>query len=130
MAKSLSMQACVAALRAELAGADFAAVTELDGPAARIRFIGRFQDEEVVWDAQLIALAPLDPDAPQFLEIGAPDAQGVPIRIGLNVPRIDRPTVMKTLIMVRNYKLLRAGRHEFGPHGPVALSRATLRSGE
>ena len=124
------MQACVAALRAELAGADFVAVTELDGPAARIRFIGRFQNEDVVWDAHLVALASLDPEAPQFLEIDPPDAHGVPIRIGLNVPRIDRPTVMKTLIMVRNYKLLRAGRHEFGPHGPAALSRATILSGE
>ena len=124
------MQACVAALRAELAGADFVAVTDLDGPAARIRFIGRFQNEEVVWDAHLIALAPLAAEAPQFLDIGSPDIHGVPIRIGLDVPRIDRPTVMKTLIMVRNYKLLRPGRHEFGPHGPAARSRATIRPGD
>lgn len=130
MSAPISMQACVAALRAELAGADFVAATELDGPTARIRFIGHFQDEEVVWDAHLVALAETVPEAPQFLDIGRSTARGVPIRIGLNVPRIDRPTVMKTLIMVRNYKLLRAGRHEFGPHGPAALSRANIRSGE
>ena len=125
-----SMQACVAALRTELAGAEFIADTQLGGAQARIRFIGRFRDDDVVWDARLIALAATDPAAPQFLDVGVSTGRGIPIRIGLNVPHIDRPTVMKTLIMVRNYKRLRVGRHEFGPHGPVALSRQTACPGE
>lgn len=126
----ISMQASVTALRAELAGADFCADTELGGARAQLRFIGCFQGEEVVWNAELIALAAQDPAATQFLDIDTPTPHGIPIRIGLGVPCIDRPTVMKTIIMVRNYKLLHPGRHEFGPHGPVANTRANRITGE
>lgn len=93
------------------------------GASARLRFIGRFQAEEVVWDAELIALAATEGGAAQFLDIGAPTARGIPIRIGLGVACIDRPTVIKTIIMVRNYKRLRQGRHEFGPQGPATGAR-------
>lgn len=117
------MQTCVAALRADLGGADYRVDTDLSGTRARLRFIGRFQGEDVVWDAELIALAADDPTAAQFLDVGAPTVRGIPIRIGLSVPCIDRSTVMKAIIMVRNYKLLHPGRHEFGPHGPVASAR-------
>ena len=126
----IPMQACVAALRAELAGADFRIDTELGGTVARLRFIGRFQGEDVVWDAELIALAAQAETPAQFLDIGAPTARGMPIRIGLGVSCIDRPTVMKTIIMVRNYKRLHRGRHEFGPHGPAAAARAPHGSGD
>lgn len=126
----LAMQDCVAALRAELAGADYRADSELGGTSARLRFIGRFQGEEVVWDAELIALAAQSETPSQFLDIGAPAPRGIPIRIGLGVTCIDRPTVMKAIIMVRNYKRLHPGRHEFGPHGPAACERAERGMGE
>lgn len=125
-----SMQASVTALRAELAGADFCADTQLGGTLARLRFIGRYQGEDVVWLAELSALAAQDPAATQFLDIGAPTPHGIPIRIGLGVLSIDRPTAMKAVIMVRNYKLLQPGQHEFGPHGPVARARADRITGE
>lgn len=118
------MQDPVRELRAELAGADFVCDGPLGGDSLRLRFIGRYQEREVVWDAELIALAATGADTAQFLDIGAPGPHGVPIRIGLGVPCIDRPTVLKTIIMVRNYKRLRPGRHEFGPAGPVAAERS------
>lgn len=124
------MRECVADLRAELAGAEFRADTELGGASARLRFIGRFQGEDVVWDAELIALSARPGNAAQFLDIGAPAPRGIPIRVGLGVPCIDRPTVMKAIIMVRNYKRLHPGWHEFGPHGPVARERAERGKGE
>ena len=36
------------------------------------------------------------------------------ITIGLNVAAIDPPVLLKTTIMIRKYKRLRVGRHEFG----------------
>lgn len=118
------MQDPVRELRAELAGADYVCDGPLGGDSLRLRFIGRYQEREVVWDAELIALAATGAETAQFLDIGAPGPRGVPIRIGLGVPCIDRPTVLKTIIMVRNYKRLRPGRHEFGPAGPVAAERS------
>lgn len=118
-----AMSTLVAALRAELAGADYLCDTPLDGSMARLRFIGRFEQRDVVWDAELIALEATATAGAQFIDIGAPGVRGVPITIGLRVACIDRPTVLKTLIMVRNYKRLRPGRHEFGPDGPAARER-------
>lgn len=108
------MQTPVEMLRAELAaaGVDYLCSTPLGGTAARMRFIGQLQQREVVWDAEIIALGA--DEATQFIDVGAPGPQGIAIRIGLKVDRIDRPTLLKTLIMVRNYKRLRSGRHAFG----------------
>lgn len=122
------MRDLVQQLRAELATTgsdDYLCDDAPGGRSARLRFIGRYQDREVVWDAELIALTADGGTAAQFLDIGEPGARGIPIRIGLGVPCIDRPTLLKTIIMVRNYKRLHPGRHEFGPAGPVAAERST-----
>lgn len=119
------MNDALAAFRAELAarGGDYICDDALGGCNVRLRFIGRFEGQEVVWDAELVALAALERAPAQFLDIGVPGPRGVPIRIGLVVPAIDRSTLLKAIIMVRNYKRLHRGRHEFGPHGPVARER-------
>ena len=36
------------------------------------------------------------------------------LTVGLNLAVIDEPAIRKTLIMVRNYKRLGFGRHEWG----------------
>jgi len=35
-------------------------------------------------------------------------------RVVLDIPRIDEPAILRTIIMIRNYKRLYPGRHEFG----------------
>lgn len=109
-----SMSDSVSALRASLAGADYLCESPFGGTCLRVRFIGHFERQEVVWDAELQALAATKAETRQFIEIGTPGARGIPITIGLGVTYIDRPTLLKTLIMVRSYKRLRVGRHEFG----------------
>ncbi|WP_297528170.1 hypothetical protein [Thiohalobacter sp.] len=114
------MQAAVAALEAQLAvqGREFL-IDDWPGPGeARIRFLGRFQGQPVVWKARLCALA-ADDAGPQYLDIGPAEADGVPLEIGLAIPVIDEAAMRKTVIMVRNYRRLRPGRHEFaGPRKP------------
>lgn len=119
------MKDALAAFRAELAarGGDYLCGDVLGGRSARLRFIGRFEGEEVVWDAELVALAATEKAPVQYLDIGEAGPRGRALHIGLAVPSIDRGTLLKTIIMVRNYKRLRRGRHEFGPHGPVARGR-------
>jgi len=111
------MQAAVAALQVQLAeqGREFLIDEWTGSGEARIRFIGQFEGEPVVWKARLRALAP-DGTGPQYLDIGPAEADGRPIEIGLAVPAIDEAVMLKTLIMVRNYRRLCPGRHEFaGP---------------
>lgn len=97
---------------------------------AHLRFNGRFGDREVVWDAILVTLAETCRErmaaaglpAGTVLEVrpyieipAAPEGSApCPIRIGLAVETLDRPTLLKTVIMIRQYKRLAVGRHEFG----------------
>lgn len=86
-----------------------------------IRFTGSFLGETIIWDATLQTLsyyvskhALQDRHARQFIEVGESGVHGRCIEIGLNVPIIDEPVILKSLIMVRQYKRLATGRHEFG----------------
>lgn len=100
-----------------------------DGTRARIRFRGPFEDREVIWDARLYALRVPQPIAPRpFFEIAPPRKNGFPIRIGLDVERLDAPTLRKAVIMVRQYKRLRRGRHAFGE--TVAVVRKIVSGGQ
>jgi len=83
----------------------------------------RFQNQEIVWDATLLTLAHYHAEQPvsaqpmwctAFLEIGGETARGHAIRVALDIPRIDEPAILRTIIMIRNYKRLHPGRHEFG----------------
>jgi hypothetical protein len=111
------------------AGKPFEVVGPLEGPRARVRFLGHFNGEPTLWDARIMTLEAfvretLDagqamPIAPrQFIDIGNEGSEGRAISIGLHVPAINEPTIWKTITMVRNYKRLRFGRIEWGT-GPA-----------
>ncbi len=99
---------------------------------AELRFTGPFEGREVVWHCEFVTLyrelkrlAADDPSRPcrlrNFIEIGAPVTQGFPVRVGLAVPRIDLPAIAKMVRMLRQYRNLRRGRHEYGePVGPAS----------
>lgn len=101
---------------------DIANEAELLGPignaSLRLRFDGPFQGRTVTWDATFATLTACSGNpAPQrnFIEIGQETDRGIPLTVGLNVPCIDLPTVRKTMMMIRQYKRLGPGRHEYGP---------------
>ncbi len=108
-------------------GLPYQTLSPLGGASAQVRFLGVFQGQAVAWDAQILTLGAYDqeqmrraPTPPRertwqaFIEIGTPAEHGVPLRVGLAVPQIDAATVLRTIVMIRNYKRLRPGRHEFG----------------
>lgn len=88
-----------------------------------------------LWDATVMTLAhyrefaggaAAGPALRQFIEVGPQQGRMRRLVIALNVPEIDTPVLLKTIIMVRKYKRLRRGRHECGtpwhatrgqPHG-------------
>ena len=106
----------------QLQGIEFNLLAPLTAQA-RFRFTGRFQDREVVWDTTLLTLAHYHNEQAAvaqaverspFLEIGAETATGRALRVALDIERIDEPAILRTIIMIRQYKRLRLGRHEFG----------------
>lgn len=106
----------------EAAAAEYLLVAEDDeGGWARFRCIGPFRGRSVIWNARLSVLPPSAEGSPpprQFIEVTRRDALNYDLDIGLAVSRIDRATILKTIVMIRQYKRLRPGRHEFGGGHP------------
>ena len=90
---------------------------------AHFRFTGNFAQKSLIWDAHLYTLAyyfnqVVESSQPhqvrQFIDVGELTPAGRQIEIGLNLPVIDEPAIVKTMIMVRQYKRLASGRYEYG----------------
>jgi hypothetical protein len=107
-------------------GKNFLALTPLPALKVHIKFIGKLQDQEVLWDTTIQTLAsylaenPPAKAAPKTVEVRsfmhvAPPQDGVSaLNVVLAVPLIDESTIKKTIIMIRCYKRLKVGYHEFG----------------
>jgi hypothetical protein len=105
-------------------GRDYLVITRSGDQRVQVRFCGPFQGRPVVWDCDFITLAAESGRCREngaavgslrnFIEVGAPAAHGVPVRVGLSLARIDTPAIEKMIVMIRNYKRLRPGRHEYG----------------
>lgn len=107
-------------------------------PALKVhcKFLGKLADTEVLWDTTIQTLAShlqeIDkkPSAVKrsrhrktvqhteplrsFMEVEAPHKGVCKLKVVLPVPIIDEPTIKKTIIMIRCYKRLKVGHHEFG----------------
>jgi hypothetical protein len=113
-------------LAREIHGIRYNLLTPPESSQARFAFTGSFQNQEIRWDTTLITLAHYHAEQPgsaqpvvrtAFLEIGGETAHGRAIRVALDIPVIDEAAILRTIIMLRNYKRLHPGRHEFGiPH--------------
>jgi hypothetical protein len=114
---------------------DWTALGPIGPGSARGRFAGRFYGRPVRWDAEILTLNERrrrlqaagevsggELTLRQFIEIGEETAEGRRLTVGLNLPAIDEPAVRKTMVMIRNYKRLRCGRHDYGE--PVVFSAA------
>lgn len=90
------------------------------GDRLRARFSGPFEGTTVRWDATLYTpqawAREFGVAAPQhnIIEISERDISPLPIQICLKVVCIDRPTVRKAVMMVRQYKRLKRGIHQYG----------------
>ena len=96
--------------------------------SVRLRFVGRFNNQDVVWDANFITLEKYyheylrtsnnttddSVELQQFIEIHENGENGMSLTVGLNVEKFDEPTILKAVIMIQNYKRLQHGRHNFG----------------
>jgi len=90
-------------------------------PSAKVylQVEGVFNSEEVVWNMCIRTIE----DYAKENEVGIDPQQYIDIQcnnrvyqveIGLNINEIDRPAIERTIIMIRKYKRLKLGRHEYG----------------
>ncbi|MEK7261844.1 MAG: putative molybdenum carrier protein [Pseudomonadota bacterium] len=113
-------------LRQHLAktGHPYRARGRLGRARAHIQFIGAFEGREVVWDARIYALRVSRAVAARpFIDIATRGSSIIGIKVGLAVAKLDVATLLKAVIMVRQYKRLRRGRFEFGAPIPRPVSK-------
>jgi hypothetical protein len=101
-------------------------VSQPDSSSADFVFEGSFEGMPVLWHCHLATLASIARKSRlssqrQFIEIepaarvqSSGDLPVMLVKVGLNVSVIDAAAIKKTTIMIRNYKRLHAGRHEYG----------------
>lgn len=99
-------------------GQDYILGGSLPDQRAHVRFTGPFHGQLVVWDCEFVTLASAGAER-NFIEIAEAGPHGVPLGVGLDIRCIDRPAIEKMIIMIRNYKNLHYGRHEYGEPRPV-----------
>lgn len=92
---------------------------------AKFRFSGPFLGRTVIWNTELLTFdaeqkslrlecKPLPRRSFRSIEVGPPSTEGIALRVVLDVDEITAPVIQKTIVMIRNYKLLAPGYHEFG----------------
>ena len=94
---------------------EYIAHSVLGEAKASIAFAGQLEGQSVIWHATLIALKAGGAESViQYIDVtGQHNSDGYAVEIGLPVYAIDEPTVLKSITMIRQYKKLHQGRHEF-----------------
>ncbi|MCW9024553.1 MAG: hypothetical protein OQK73_07705 [Gammaproteobacteria bacterium] len=104
---------------------DFLLLSPAPSQKVSLKFSGFFEGNDVVWNLTLFTLHEYylnttqtneSNDIRQFIFIELlKSSHEVVMNIALDVPIIDKPTIIKTIMMVRNYKALHHGWHKWGP---------------
>jgi len=86
---------------------------------AHVQFSGKLHNNNVIWDTTIITLRSItqpnkNTGIRQYIDITEMKDKLTPISIALNVKTISKPEILKTIIMIKNYKNLCQGRLEFG----------------
>lgn len=127
-------------LRRQLRDAEppYILISPLQKQQARFYFSGPFEGQEIIWDATLMTLEHYVQEAcrtgeyrageavelQQFIDISDETISPLPIKIVHDIPFVDSGRILKTVIMIRNYKRLHRGRHPYGPtHNFIIESR-------
>jgi len=81
--------------------------------AAHFRFQGTFQEKDVIWNVRLHAL-PVSGTRKQTMKIKMADSsKTVSAELYLAIETVNEAAIRKSIIMLRNYKNLKTGIHEW-----------------
>ncbi len=94
-------------------------LNELPANKVQVQFEGKMQGENVVWNACFQTIEAyakthaVAEDPKQFIKIEI-ENKVYKIQVALNLKQFDQAAVERTIIMVRKYKRLQLGKHEYG----------------
>lgn len=96
-------------------------IKQNDSQLAHIQFEGPFQGKTVTWDTHFFTLNSyvaqqsnkIDTQK-QFIDIEPVEANIMKLTIALKIPDVNHQHIQKMMIMIKQYKNLSIGRHEYG----------------
>lgn len=102
----------------EETGSEFRLVQRYSEQKVHLEFSGLFNGAETLWDTEIQTLANFCREtgkagSRQFIDIRR-EKDCYRLAIGLNVAEISEEVIKKSIIMIRKYKRLHEGRHEYG----------------
>ena len=96
-------------------------IQQLNDQFAHLKFTGPFNGKTVTWDTHFFTLdAYLDQEntqkamPKQVIDIQPLAADTMKLTVALNINEINKPNIEKMMIMIKQYKNLSIGRHEYG----------------
>ena len=88
---------------------------------AHIEFTGDFKGETVTWDTNFFTLKGFlaeenskDTNLKQFIDITPVRTGFMKLIVVLKINEVNNPNIQKMMIMIKQYKELSIGRHEYG----------------
>lgn len=90
---------------------------------SHIEFNGQFQGKDVLWDTHFYSIKGYcseknihETNMKQFIDIQQPESDNsrLQLTIALNINKVNHQNIQKMMIMIKQYKNLSLGRHEYG----------------
>ncbi|MCI0505976.1 MAG: hypothetical protein L0Z73_07665 [Gammaproteobacteria bacterium] len=80
-----------------------------------LEFAGRFECRPVVWFATIRCLPDNNSGVrqQQYIDVQGNESAHLRVEVGLPLKVINESDILKTIMMIRQYRNLRRGRHEF-----------------
>jgi len=95
-------------------------IEQVNTQYAHLKFEGPFQGKTVTWDTHFYTFDGYSSKnketniTKQFINIKENNADTMELTLALNISEINTPNIHKMMIMIRQYKNLAIGRHEYG----------------
>lgn len=96
-------------------------IQQFNTQLAHIKFNGPFQGKTVTWDTHFFTLQGYvaqkdikNKAIKQFIDIKPVESGVMKLTLALNISEINHPNIQKMMIMIKQYKNLSIGCHEYG----------------
>jgi len=96
-------------------------IQQLNNQLAHLKFKGPFQGRIVTWDTHFFTLDAYIAQkkitkvaAKQVIDIELIEPDIMKLTVALNIAEINNPNIQKMMLMIKQYKNLSIGRHEYG----------------
>ena len=96
-------------------------IQQTGSQAAHLQFDGPFQGKTVTWDTHFFTLQEYQKkyeydseQIRQVIDIEPVDENMLKLTVALKIPEINHQNIQKMMIMIKQYKNLATGRHEYG----------------